>query len=214
MKYGKISLSLGSRPAFGLGSTFKTAVAAMAGLVGTASFAVADVETFEIDPAHSNIGFKIKHLFTYVSGRFDEVQGSFVIDPQKPETASVKVSIPAKSINTGVKMRDDHLRGPDFFDVEKYPTLTYVSKSVKRTGENTADVEGDLTLHGVTKPVPLKVTFQGKGPGMQGETRSGWQAVGKLKRSDFGMTWGKAIEGTPLVGDEVEIVIDVEAVKK
>lgn len=214
MKHGKMSVNFGCRPFLGAASVFKTAVVALAALAGTATFAVAEVETLEIDPAHSNIGFKIKHLFSMVSGRFDAVEGTIVVDTEKPENSSVKVTIPAKSINTGVAKRDDHLRSPDFFDVEKYPTLTYVSKSVKRTGDNTADVEGDLTMHGVTKPVPLKVTFFGKGPGMQGETRTGWQAVGKLNRSDFGLNWGKLIEGTALVGEEVELILDVEAVKK
>ncbi len=178
--------------------------------------AFAAPETHEIDAAHSTVGFRIKHLFSHVTGRFDGVQGEIIVDREKPEASSVKVTIDANTINTANEKRDSHLRSADFFEVEKFPTLTYVSKSVKQTGETTADVVGDLTLHGVTKEVPLKVTFLGQGPGMApGEVKGGWQATGKIKRSDFGLTWGKLVEGTAVVGDDVEINLEVESnVKK
>lgn len=208
MKHGKMLDYFRSLPSLVI------AASALAGFAGFTTSAIAQPETLEIDPAHSTVGFKIKHLFSFVNGRFGTVEGNIVVDSEKPDNASVKVSIGAKSIDTGVAKRDEHLRSADFFDVEKYPSLSFVSKSVKLTGENTAEMVGDLTLHGVTKEVPLKVTFLGKGPGPQGEIRTGWQATGALKRSDFGMAWGKVIEGTPLVGDLVEITLDVEAIKK
>ncbi len=171
-------------------------------------------ETYEIDPVHSSIGFKIKHLFSFVTGRFDTVKGIVVLDPERPGSSTVRVSIGAASINTSNAKRDAHLKTPDFFDVEKYPALTFVSKSVKQTGKDTADVIGDLTIHGVTKEVPLKVQFLGKGPGPQGEIRGGFEATTTLKRSEFGLTWNKLIEGTALVGDEVTVNLEVEAIQK
>jgi len=171
-------------------------------------------ETYEIDPVHSSIGFKVKHLFSWVQGRFDTVEGAITLDENNPEASSVKVNIKAESINTANAKRDGHLKSADFFEVDKHPLLSFASKSVKRTGETTADVIGDLTMHGVTKEVPLKVEFLGKGPGMQGETQAGFQATTTLKRSDFGLTWGKMIEGTPLVGDEVQVNLEVVGIRK
>ncbi len=175
---------------------------------------VAAPETHEIDPVHSSVAFRIKHLFTFVPGRFVEFSGALTLDADKPENSSVKVTIPVASISTANDKRDEHLRSPDFFDAEKFKEITFESKSVKKTGEKTADVTGDLTLHGVTKEVVLKAEFLGQGPGMQGETRSGWHGTTTIKRSDFGINFGKDIEGTPLIGDEVEILLDIEAVKK
>ncbi len=200
MKHGKL-----------IALTFLTAVSAHLALPASA---LAAPETYEIDSAHSSIGFKVKHLFSYVTGRFDTVEGVIVLDPDKPEASTVNVSIKADSINTANAKRDAHLKTEDFFAVEKHPVLTFASKSVQKTGDDTADVIGDLTMHGVTKEVPLKVQFLGKGPGMQGETRSGFQATTSLKRSEFGLTWGKVVEGTQLVGDDVIINLEVEGVKK
>ncbi len=168
-------------------------------------------EKYSIDPVHSTIGFKVKHLFSYVTGRFDGVSGTIEVDPAMPESASVEVTIPTKSINTANEKRDTHLRSADFFDVEKFPELTFKSKKVTRTGEKTADVLGDLTMHGVTKEVTLKATFLGKGKGMGGQMQTGWEAKTTLKRSDFGLTWSKMIEGVQVVGDEIEIELLIEA---
>ena len=168
-------------------------------------------EKFEIDPVHSTIGFKVKHLFSYVTGRFNEVQGTISGDAAKPEDSSVEVKIATKSVNTSNEKRDTHLRSPDFFDVEKFPDMTFKSKKVARTGDDTADVTGDFTLHGVTKEVVLKVKFLGKGKGMTGGLQTGWEAKTTIKRSDYGLTWNKVIEGTSVVGDDVEITLEIEA---
>ena len=168
-------------------------------------------EKFEIDPVHSTIGFKVKHLFSYVSGRFNDVQGTITGDAAKPEESSVEVKIATKSVNTANEKRDTHLRSPDFFDAEKFPEMTFKSKKVTRTGEETADVTGDFTLHGVTKEVTLKVKFLGKGKGMTGGLQTGWEAKTTIKRSDYGLTWSKLIEGVSVVGDEVEIELLIDA---
>ncbi len=168
-------------------------------------------EKFAIDPVHSTIGFKVKHLFSYVTGRFDTVSGTIDVDPAKPENSSVEVKIETKSVNTANEKRDGHLKSPDFFDVEKFPDMSFKSKKVTRTGEDTADVTGDFTLHGVTKEVTLKAKFLGKGKGMTGGLQTGWEAKTTIKRSDYGLTWNKVVEGVSAVGDEVQIDLQIEA---
>ena len=169
------------------------------------------VDTFVMDKAHSTMGFQIRHLFSKVPGKFDDFSGQIQFDEANPEQSSVEVTINTASVDTGVKMRDDDLRSPNFFDVKKFPEITFKSTSVKKTGENTADVTGDLTMHGVTKPVVLKVELLGKGAGPKESTVSGWNASTALKRTDFGLTWNKVIEGTQMVGDDVQIELNIEA---
>ena len=171
-------------------------------------------DTFVFDPVHSSIGFQIRHLFSNVPGKFDDFSGTIQFDEANPEQSSVEVSIKTASIDTGVKMRDDDLRSENFFAAAKFPSITFKSKSVKTTGKNTADVTGDLTMHGVTKEVVLKVELIGKGAGMKGSIVSGWDATTALKRSDFGLAWNKVIEGTQVVGDDVKIEMHIEADKK
>jgi polyisoprenoid-binding protein YceI len=172
-------------------------------------------DTFVFDKAHSTMGFEVRHLFSNVPGKFDDFEGSINYDEANPDQSSVEVTIKTASIDTGVKMRDDDLRSPNFFDAKKFPTITFKSKSVKSTGKDTADVTGDLTMHGVTKEVVLKVELIGKGTGMKpGSIVSGWDATTALKRSDFGLTWNKVIEGTQVVGDDVKIELHVEADKQ
>jgi polyisoprenoid-binding protein YceI len=163
-----------------------------------------------IDPVHSTVGFKIRHLFGNVTGRFTDVSGTIKVDPDHPENASVDATIGIKSIDTANQMRDNDLRGSNFFDADKFPTMTFKSTKVAMQGKDAADVTGDLTLHGVTKPVTLHVAFLGKGPGMKGMT-TGWEATGSLKRSDYGLTWSKTIEGTQMVGDDVSIDLEISA---
>jgi polyisoprenoid-binding protein YceI len=177
-------------------------------LLALASLAQAD--TLKIDPVHSTVGFKIRHLFANVTGRFTDVSGAIDIDPAHPENASVTATIGIASIDTANAMRDKDLRGSNFFESEKFPTMTFKSTKVDVTGQS-ADVTGDLTLHGITKPVTLHVTFLGKGPGMMGGVTTGWEATTSLKRSDFGLTWSKTIEGTQLVGDDVSIDLEITA---
>jgi polyisoprenoid-binding protein YceI len=172
-------------------------------------------DTYVFDKAHSTIGFQIRHLFSNVTGKFDDFTGTIQFDETNPEQSSVEVNIKTASIDTGVKMRDDDLRSAEFFDAAKYPETTFKSKSVKSTGKNTFDVTGDLTMHGVTKEVVLKVELIGKGAGMkEGSILSGWDVTTALKRSEYGLAWSKVIEGTQVVGDDVKIELHVEAGKK
>jgi polyisoprenoid-binding protein YceI len=172
-------------------------------------------DTYAIDKAHSSIGFQIRHLFSNVPGKFDDFTGTIQFDEANPEQSSVEVTIKTASINTGVKMRDDDLRSPNFFDAAKFPETSFKSKSVKKTADNMFDVTGDLTMHGVTKEVVLKAELIGKGAGMKpGSVLTGWDATTAIKRSEFGLAWNKVIEGTQVVGDDVKIELHIEADKK
>jgi polyisoprenoid-binding protein YceI len=170
-------------------------------------------ENYKIDPVHSSVAFKIRHLFSYVNGRFTKFDGAFTVDFEHPEKSSVTATIQTASIDTGNAKRDDDLRSPDFFDAAKFPVITFKSKSVKQTGKDAGDIVGDLTMHGVTKEVTLHAKFLGKGKGMGGDV-SGWQlTTDPLKRSEYGLNWSKAIEGTAVLGEDVEITIEIEAHK-
>jgi polyisoprenoid-binding protein YceI len=172
-------------------------------------------DTYVFDKAHTTIGFQVRHLFSTVPGKFDDFTGAITYDEANPENSSVDVTIKTASVDTGFKVRDDDLRSPNFFDAAKYPQITFKSKSVKPTGNNSADVTGDLTMHGVTKEVVLKVELLGKGAGGKpGSIVTGWDATTALKRTDYGLTWNKVIEGTQVVGDDVKIDLNVEADKK
>ena len=170
-------------------------------------------DTYKIDPVHSAISFKVRHFFSYVNGSFKKFEGTINVDPDHPEKSSVTATIEAASVDTKNEMRDKDLRSDHFFDVAKYSTITFKSKSVKQTGADSGDILGDLTMHGVTKEITLHVKFLGKGKGMEG-TISGWQVTPEpIKRSEYGLTWSKVIEGTAAVGEEVTISIDIEADK-
>ena len=186
--------------------------AAVSAFVLSQSALLAD--TYVFDKAHSTMGFQVRHLFSKVPGKFDDFAGQIQFDDANPQNSTVEVTIKTASVNTGVEMRDKDLWSANFFDVEKYPEINFKSKSVKQTGEDTAEVTGDLSMHGVTKEVVLKVELLGKGAGPQGKTVSGWEAKTNLKRTDFGLTWNKMIEGTQMVGDDVDIDLRVEADKQ
>ena len=181
-------------------------------LVGTGLAAPAGAwaaDRYEIDPAHTSITFKIEHAgISWVQGRFDEFSGKCAIDENDPGKSTFEKTIRTASINTNVAKRDDHLRSADFFEVKRFPEMTFKSTAVKKVAAG-LEVTGDFTLHGVTKPVTF--TLQG---GKKAEFPKGTQRIGfftefKLKRSDFGMT-----TMIPDVGDEVRIAIGLEAVQK
>ena len=177
------------------------------------SAAVAAPETYKIDPVHSSITFKVRHLFSFVTGKFTKFEGSFSVDPEAPSSSTVSATVQTASVDTANARRDDDLRGADFFDAPKFPEITFKSKSVKSTGKDTGDIVGDFTMHGVTKELTLHAQFLGKGKGMKGEI-SGWHlSSDPIKRSDYGLSWNKAIEGTAVVSNDVEITIDIEADK-
>jgi polyisoprenoid-binding protein YceI len=170
---------------------------------------------WNIDGSHSTAEFSVRHLMiTNVKGRFGTLSGTVDYDPEKPEASQIDVTIDATSIDTRDEKRDAHLRSPDFFDTEKFPSLTFKSTSVKKTDDGFA-ATGDLTIHGVTKSVTLEV----EGPSESnkdpwGNTRIGASATAKINRKDFGLNWNAALEaGGVLVGEQVKISIEVSLVQ-
>jgi polyisoprenoid-binding protein YceI len=188
----------------------------LASLLVSASLLSAPVRAadYKIDPAHSSISFKVSHFLGRVSGRFGEFTGQVSFDAKNVAQAGASAEIRATSIDTGIAARDKHLRSAEFFDVEKFPTITFVAKKVVSTGDKSADVTGDLTLHGVTLPVTLATVYRGTFPDMTdpAKTRAAFEAHTKIDRREFGLTWGKMVEGVAAVGQEIEIELLVEAV--
>ncbi|MDD3180344.1 MAG: YceI family protein [Opitutaceae bacterium] len=178
-------------------------------MLGLLAPARAAVETYAIDPVHSSVGFSIRHFVSKVPGSFTKSSGTIVVDRDNPEKNSVEATIDIGSVSTANEKRDTHLKSPDFFDAARFPTMTFKSKSWERTGEDSFDVTGDLTIKDVTKEVVLRVKSLGFGPGMQGTMLSGWEATTILSKSAFNIT-GPAMLGTAL-GDEVAVTISVEA---
>ncbi len=171
--------------------------------------------TYNVDAAHSTVGFKIRHLFSKVTGTFDQFKCSFVYEPSQPEQWKAEAVIQAASINTRVAERDTHLRSPDFFDVEHQPTITFTSTKVTDVTPHSAKLHGLLTIHGVQKPVVLDLEIHGETKDPWGNVRAGFTATTTINRKDFGVTWNKVVEaGQLLVGEEVEITIDVEGIKQ
>ncbi len=179
--------------------------------------ALLSAETWNIDADHSAIGFKIRHMMvSNVKGSFPAFSGTVQIDDKDITRSKVEVSIETASISTNISKRDEHLRRADFFDVAKYPLMTYVSTKVEKAGQGRLRVAGNLTLHGVTREVILEVegpTAAFKDP--WGNIRRGASATAKLNRKDFGLNWNAVIEsGGVLVGDEVSIELELEMIKK
>ncbi|HUB08641.1 MAG TPA: YceI family protein [Myxococcales bacterium] len=170
-------------------------------------------ETWEFDVVHSSINFWVRHLMvSKVRGRFTRWTGKLSLDEQNPAGSSVEAQIEADSIDTREEQRDAHLRSPDFLDVAKFPQLTFRSRSVQKAGDGRYTVQGELTLHGVTKPVTLAVEHGGRARDPWGGERTGFSAHTSLDRKDFGLGWNKAIEaGGVMVGEKVEIDIEIEA---
>jgi len=177
----------------------------------------ASAVTYTIDPAHSSAGFKIRHLMVaYIRGGFSGVTGDVLVDPANPANTKINASIDATTLHTHDEKRDAHVKGADFFDVEKYPKITFVSKQVTSSGKYQWKVTGDLTLHGVTKPITLDVESapaEAKDP--WGNLRSGASAETVIKRSDFGLAFNAPLEtGGFMLSDEVHLHVDVEMIKK
>jgi polyisoprenoid-binding protein YceI len=168
-------------------------------------------ETYRFDQARSTIGFRVHQFLGTTNGKFTQFSGSIDLDSQHPEHSSVSARIQVSSIDTGIKKRDDHLRSPEFFNVAKYREITFKSRSVKQTGPQSGDIMGDLTLHGVTKPVTLRVKLVTP---VSDEARTRWEVTTEpLKRRDFGLMFGSATETVSGISQDVAIKIDIEAVK-
>src|SRR5947209_15026208 len=173
------------------------------------------VSNWKIDPSHSAIHFSVRHMVvSKTRGRFTKWTGDIRFDPENPAASSVEVSIDPASIDTADAQRDAHLRSPDFFDVEKFPTAAFRSTKIERAGGQYR-VHGDLTVHGVTRPVVLDATFEGAGKDPWGGERAGFSASVTIDRKDYGLEWNKALEtGGLLVGEKVELTLEVEAIKQ
>ena len=172
--------------------------------------------TWNIDPAHSAAEFKVKHMMiSNVKGKFTGLTGKLLLNEADVSRSSIEASIPVATLNTGDEQRDGHLKSGDFFDVEKFQTMNFISTKVQPTGKGEGRVTGDLTLHGVTK----QVTFDVEGPSEPGKdpwgnTRIGLSATTKINRKDFGLAWNAALEtGGVLVGEDVTISLDVQFIK-
>jgi polyisoprenoid-binding protein YceI len=171
--------------------------------------------TWNIDASHSGVNFSIRHLlFAKVRGRFAAWTGTLQLDDEDLCRSAVEVEIDAASIDTGTPDRDKHLRSADFFDVEQFPTLSFKSRRIDKVSDDSYQVHGDLTIHGVTREVTLDSQFGGRATDPWGGERVAFTATTSINRKDFGLTWNAALEtGGVLVGDKVEIELEVEAVK-
>jgi len=168
--------------------------------------------TWTIDPLHSEVGFSVRHMMvSKVRGKFTKFSGELVTG-ENPLASSVTAEIDLASIDTGAEQRDGHLRSPDFFDTENHPFMSYRSTGIRAKGDGYV-VDGELTLKGVTKNVPLTLELNGFGPDPYGGTRAGFTASGEINRQDFGVTWNAAMEhGGVVVSDKVNILLEIEAV--
>jgi len=192
----------------------RTILAMLAATLLAPAYSAAAGDTYTIDGSHSDVTFRIRHLVSKVPGRFTKFEGKIVADAQKPEASTVEITIQAKSIDTANEQRDKHLRSADFFDVTQYPTIEFRSTKVTKTGENHYDVAGTLKMHGVSKDVVLPVEFLGFAKDPWGNERAGFEISTQLNRKDYGIVWNKALDaGGLLLGEEVEISINIEAVK-
>jgi polyisoprenoid-binding protein YceI len=192
------ALLLGSRPA----------MAQMA----SAPVKATRASTWQIDPTHSELTFRIRHLVSRVRGTFTEWSGTLTADPQNLSGGAVEVKINTGSIDTGNERRDTHLRSADFFDAAAHPVITFKSRSVRVEGKNVR-VAGDLTLRGVTRPVVLQGEYLGLTREASGKQRIGFEAETTINRHDFGVSWNRAVESGAMLGDEVTISLTVAAVQ-
>ena len=178
--------------------------------------ALAEASTWNLDSAHAHSGFTVRHLvISNVRGEFQKTSGVVTLDDKDVAKSTVEATIDATTIDTRVPDRDKPLKSADFFDVEKFPTITFKSTKVEKAGKDKLKVTGNLTIKGVTKPVVLAVdgpTAEVKDP--WGNTRRGFSASTKINRKDFGLTWSKTIEAGPVVGDEVTIDLEGELIKQ
>ena len=173
---------------------------------------VVHAETYAIDPDHSHVGFRVKHLVGKVPGRFTKFGGTVSFTPGKPESWKTDAKIEAASINTDNEKRDGHLKSPDFFDTAKCPDITFKSTKVTDVKGDTAKLHGDLTMHCVTKPVVLDLELGGTTKDPWGNAKAGFTATGTVNRKDFGIIWNKTLDtGGVMLGEDVAISLDIEA---
>ncbi len=191
-------------------NTHRAAVAAIALLLAPIASSAA---TYKVDKSHTNVAFKVRHLFTNVAGRFDSFEGAINFDPADFSSAKVTGTIDSASINTANEKRDAHLKNADFFDVENHPKITFESTKIDAIdkAKKTAKLHGNLTMHGITKPIVLDVAYLGTGKDPWGNTRGGFTATTTINRKDFDINWNETLDsGGLLIGEEVDVEINVE----
>lgn len=173
-------------------------------------------KSWKIDAAHSMVEFSVTHMMiSKVRGRFDNFSGSVNLDQNNPENTTVDVEIDVSSINTRQSQRDDHLRSADFFNTEAFPTAKFTSRKVQLIDDNHADLVGDLTIKDITRPVTLKVEFNGISKSPYGFSSAGFNASTKINRRDWGLTWNQTLEtGGVLVGEDIQINIELELIQE
>ena len=166
-------------------------------------------ETYKIDPARSTIAFKVRHMLGTAKGKFTKFNGTIEVDREQPDKSSVTVSIQSASIDTAIAKRDEHLRTADFFDVQKFPEITFKSQKVNRTGSNTGEIVGNLTMHGVTREITLNVQLLGTPEQAGKDKTTRWRVTtAPIKRSQFGF------EPASMIGDDVTVDIQIEAIRE
>lgn len=185
-------------------------VVALAGLL-TALWALpAFAQTYQVDPVHTSLVFRVKHMNTaFVYGMFRDIKGTVVVDEANPARSSINLEVDANSVFTANEQRDNHLRSPDFFNTRQFPTITFRSTNIRRVNENTVQVQGNLTMRGVTRPVTATVNLTGKGKNAQGRDIIGFETTFTIRRSEFGIRYG-----LPGLGDEVRVMLSVEAIRQ
>jgi polyisoprenoid-binding protein YceI len=189
-------------------TVMKALVASML-LWGISAAMPASAQTYQIDPVHSSLLFRVKHMDTaYVYGMFTSMKGTVVVDEANPARSSINIEVDANSVYTHNEQRDNHLRGPDFFNTRQFPTITFKSTQVRRINANTVQVRGDLTMRGVTRPITANVTLTGKGKNPQGKDIIGFETTFTIRRSEFGIRYG-----LPGLGDEVQVTLSIEAAR-
>lgn len=176
----------------------------------------AQTTEWNADPSHSRVRFTVEHLLiSEVEGRFDKYEGSVLSDKSDFSDAKVEFTITTSSVNTGDEKRDAHLKGSDFFDSEKYPTITFKSKTMKKVGENKYKVTGDYTMHGVTKELIFDVKYGGTVKDPWGNTKAGFKVTGTIDRTEFGLKYNSTLDtGGLMIGEEIEITCNLEMIKK
>jgi polyisoprenoid-binding protein YceI len=188
----------------------KTLPLLFSALLLLSSLAAAEPVVYKVDPDHSGVLFTIRHFVANVPGSFRDFDGVVKLDMQRPAASSVEFTVRAASIDTGNNDRDEHLRSADFFDVDKFPTLTFASVEVKAKSQDTLEVAGDLTIHGVTRRVTIPVSVLGTVRTPNAE-KAGFEAIFTVNRKDFGLTWNRVLDaGGAVLGDQVKITIEVE----
>jgi len=196
--------------------TMKKVILSVATIATIGWNSIAQTTKWVIDKSHSKIQFDVAHLvISEVTGQFKSFDGSVLSDKPDFSDAKIEVSIDVNSINTDDEKRDGHLKSPDFFDANKYPKITFKSKSLKKVNNNLYKLTGDLTMHGVTKEVVLDVQFNGIKNDPWGNTKAGFKVTGKINRNDFGLKYNAPLEGGGvLIGEEVNITCNVELLKQ